>query len=485
MTPHYHDDTITLYTGDAATVAATLEPQSTQTVVTSPPYFGLRDYGVDGQLGAESSPAEFVANLVAVFEAIRPALKDDGTLWVNLGSSYASGSPSGPQGATGQRAGRAFTAEGVGAFASSARRDARPGDMTGTARGDCSGPGCACSDLCDGCADVQSRHNARTSQPLSECEPPHGPRGRDTEPADSASAPHPASTLGVQESTTRLSSEPLRATCSHCRNCGACLAVLRSSSRDARLCGRTGGYSHDTAGHESDGRNRDKDESGMAWLNYTADLSPKNLLLIPAMFAMAMQMNRWVLRNDIIWAKPNGMPESVRDRFSTKHEHVFLFAKSARYYFDLDAVRQPLAESSIARLAQDVESQAGSERVPGKTNGAMKAVRPGKGGGTNLRPTGAAHRLPADGPGANPGDWWEIATRPFTGAHFATFPPELPRRCILASTREGDTVLDPFSGSGTTGMVATKHGRRYIGIDLNPEYHELALKTRLAQGSLA
>ena len=309
MSTYYQDDMVTLLAGDAAIESASLAPQSIQSVVTSPPYFGLRDYGVGGQLGAEASPAEFVANLVAVFEAIRPALADNGVLWVNLGDSYSSG------------------------------------------------------------------------------------------------------TSGAPPTNTR----------------NKAAAVKRPVSA----------------------------------------MPAKNLLGVPWRFAFAMQDAGWILRNDIIWAKPNGMPESVTDRLSTKHEHVFLFAKSPRYYFNLDPIRRPLAESSVARLAQDVESQVGTTRANGgaKTNGNFKAV------GDVLA-------------GANPGDWWAIPTQPFPGAHFATFPPELPRRCILASTREGDTVLDPFSGSGTTGMVANQAGRKYVGIDLSAEYHDLALKTRLAQGAL-
>jgi site-specific DNA-methyltransferase (cytosine-N4-specific) len=307
MTPYYQDDTVKLLTGDAAEQAATLEPQSVQTVVTSPPYFGLRDYGVAGQLGAESSPAEFVANLVAVFDAIRPALADDGTLWVNLGDSYVNAGGAGAQGATGQRASRTFTAE------ANPKRGDRPA---------------------------------------------------------------------------------------------------------------------------------------------------KNLLGIPWRFAFAMQDAGWILRNDIIWAKPNGMPESVRDRFSTKHEHVFLFAKSPRYWFDLDAVRVDVEHPEMSQINRD--------RPDRGFRGQPDVVRAGN-----------------HDDGKNPGDVWRMATRPFSGAHFATFPPELPERCILAGSRPGDTVLDPFSGSGTTGMVATKHGRRYIGIDLNPDYHQLALKTRLAQGVLS
>lgn len=321
-TPHFHDDTVTLLLGDAREQAASLEPRSVQAVVTSPPYFSLRDYGVAGQLGAESSPAEFIANLVSVFDAIRPALADDGTLWVNLGDSYVA--------ARGQ----------------------------GNAGGNLEG----------------------------------GPR---------------PSFRGKRES----------------------VATTREGIR--------------------------------------YDRPNKSMLGIPWRFAFAMQDAGWILRNDIIWAKPNGMPESVRDRFSTKHEHIFLFTKNPRYYFDLDAVR-------IDLLRPDAPA---GEWVFGGKNKVQ-------GSNPVMRRRGTTYTPPEDGK-RNPGDVWSVSTKPFTGAHFATFPPELPERCILASTRPDDTVLDPFSGSGTTGMVATKHGRRYIGIDLNPEYHDLALKTRLAQGVLA
>lgn len=338
MSVYYSDDTVALLHGDAAEQAATLAPQSVQAVVTSPPYFGLRDYGVEGQLGAESSPAEFVANLVAVFEAIRPALSDNGVLWVNLGDSYST----------------------------------YPGNR---------GPSTGIS------------------------------KGRDP---------------------------------------------YQNAPQGAGLSG---------------------------------DRPAKNLLMIPARFAIAMQDAGWILRNDIIWAKPNGMPESVRDRFSTKHEHVFLFAKSPRYYFDLDAVRVPTVTIRPEALTWARDSKEAD--VPGQSTRQHRASRTLN---QNQTPRHASatdntgwknHVIEAAEAGRNPGDVWEIPTRPFTGAHFAVFPPEIPERCILASTREGDTVLDPFSGSGTTGMVATKHGRQYIGIDLNADYHELALKTRLAQGVLA
>ena len=340
MTPHYQDESITLLLGDAAEVATALEPQSIQAVITSPPYFGLRDYGVDGQLGAEASPAEFVANLVAVFEAIRPALADDGVLWVNLGDSY-SASP----------------------------RGNRPGDI-------------AKSGLTN-------------------------PRRQDS--------------------------------------------IARTNTSPAR----TG-------------------------------VPAKNMLGIPWRFAFAMQDAGWILRNDIIWAKPNGMPESVTDRLSTKHEHVFLFAKRARYYFDLDAVRQESVTPERHASALSWNRDTKEADVPGQSTKQHRRGRTSYSGaaiGSPQRDPDANGLGLATG-GRNPGDVWSVATSPFPGAHFATFPPELPRRCILASTREGDTVLDPFSGSGTTGMVANQSGRKYVGIDLNAEYHDLALKTRLAQGAL-
>jgi site-specific DNA-methyltransferase (cytosine-N4-specific) len=159
------------------------------------------------------------------------------------------------------------------------------------------------------------------------------------------------------------------------------------------------------------------------------------------------------------------MPESVKDRPSKAHEQVFLFALQQSYFYDSDTAREPLAKSSVARLSQDVARQRGSTRAYGKTNGLMKAV-------------GSIAR------GRNMRDVWDIPTQPFSGAHFAAFPPALPARCISAGCRPGGVVLDPFSGAGTTGMAATRLGRRYIGIDLNPDYLNLSLRTRLRQGIL-
>lgn len=318
--PYYTDDHVTLWHGDAAATLAALPDASVDCIVTSPPYYGLRDYGVDGQLGAEASPAEFVAALVAVFHEARRVLADDGTLWLNLGDSYAA-------------AGQAHRPE---------------------------------------------QH-----------EPAAGPdRAAHAEPARQA-----------------------------------------------------------------------------------VDRPSKSLLGIPWRVALALQDDGWILRNDIIWAKPNAMPESVADRLSSRHEHVFLLTKNPRYWFDLDAVREPHAEASVRRAAPHRAAPGRSAREGLPYGGVAPAQ--------TMRLDQMNH--PA---GRNPGDVWNLPTQPFPAAHFAAMPPALAERCILAGCKPGGVVLDPFSGSGTTGMVATKHGRRYVGIELNEEYIDLSLRTRLAQGVL-
>lgn len=302
--PYYSDDSVTLHLGDSLAVLRTMPDASVDCCVTSPPYFGLRDYGVDGQMGAESSPAEYVAGMRTLFAEVRRVLADDGTLWLNLGDSYSA---------------------------------------------------------------------KRTYQ------------------------------------------------------------VDQSKAQRSRI-----DAPYDTL----------------------ADRPAKNLLGIPWRTAFALQDDGWILRNSIIWHKPNAMPESVTDRLGTRYENVFMFSKRARYWFDLDAVRQEHAESTVAAASR--------ARIPYAAPG----QRP------NLKTRGMN-----DG-GANPGDVWSINTQPFSDAHFAVFPLALPERCILAGCKSGGVVLDPFSGSGTTGLAAAKHGRRYVGIDLNAEYLDLSLRTRLAQPGL-
>ena len=300
--------------GDCLESLRAMPDQSVHCCVTSPPYFGLRDYGVDGQIGLEDTPQAFVARLVEVFREVRRVLRDDGTLWLNLGDSYAA------------------------------------------------------------------------------------QRGGTHQPAET-------------------------------------------------LAGGKGGKTTDGARV-----NRDRHDGYNPTRNaHAIGLKHKDLIGIPWRVAFALQEDGWYLRQEIIWHKPNPMPESVRDRCTKAHEQIFLLSKSPRYYFDSEAIKEPVAESSAARLAQPtLAQQAGSARVPGKTNGNMKAV--GNGETRNRRSV------------------WTVTTKPFKGAHFATFPPDLIEPCILAGCPVGGTVLDPFGGSGTTAGVALKHGRSAILCELNPDY---------------
>ena len=199
-------------------------------------------------------------------------------------------------------------------------------------------------------------------------------------------------------------------------------------------------------------------------------LPDKSLIGIPWRVAFALQDDGWVLRNEIVWDQTNAMPESVRDRLARRHETLFLLAPNGRYHFDLDAIREPHTERSLHR-------QEAARKRPVNPGKAAKA--PGQRTQSNMA-KGLRELNPG---GANPGTVWSIGTRRYEGAHFAVFPIDLPIRCIKAGCKPGGTVLDMFSGSGTTGEAARKLGRRYIGIDLNPDYHELAVK-RFAQGVL-
>lgn len=318
MSVYYADDTITLHHGDSLAVLADLPDASVDCIVTSPPYFGLRDYDEDGQIGAEPTPDEFVAALVAVFGQARRVLAPDGTLWLNLGDSYVGG----------------------GGF-----------------------------------------------------------------------APNAPSTIAGSKAASVRGLIP-------------------------------GGVKPERAG-----------------------VARKNLLGIPWRVAFALQADGWILRNDIIWSKPNAMPESVTDRLSGTHEHLFLLTRSHNYWFDLDAIRQP-HRTMAPLLRKDRRSWV---KGPEGSNIAKQ----------NRTGTQGAHEN-----GKNPGDVWSIPTAGFPGAHFATYPLALAERCIRAGCKPGGVVLDPFSGSGTTGMAATRHGRRYVGIDLNADYLRLSLHTRLLQGTL-
>ncbi len=211
------------------------------------------------------------------------------------------------------------------------------------------------------------------------------------------------------------------------------------------------------------------ESSGSAWLKYSGALKPKDMVPIPWMVAMALQEDGWYLRSDIIWAKPNPMPESVTDRPTKAHEYVFLLAKQPRYYFDADAIREDANPAYAGRYDSDFGGAAAESGRVASENGIDMRTRPiGAREYTGKR---------------NARSVWEVATQPTPEAHFATYPEALVRRCILAGSRAGDCVLDPFVGSGTTCLVARKHGRRAIGIDLSEEYLEIAAR-RTAQLSL-
>lgn len=320
-----------------------LADQSVQCCITSPPYFGLRDYGGLGQIGLEDTPDEYIAKMVNVFREVHRVLKDDGTLWLNLGDSYA------------------------GSW----------GNAGGKNRG-----------------------------------------------------------KGVQRAITSGS------------------LVKDQAERNGDFV-PPGKYGFKNLG-----------------------IKQKDLIGIPWRVAFALQADGWYLRQDIIWNKPNPMPESVRDRCTKAHEYIFLLSKSKKYYFDGDAIASPCKPSTIARVSQaNLERQAGSDRVPGKTNGPMKACFGGRnkhaGYGTRIH-SGNEDKGNYLERGANKRSVWTVTTKPFKGAHFATFPPDLIEPCILAGSKPGDIVLDPFGGAGTTALVAERRGRDSILCELNPEYVALA-----------
>lgn len=214
-----------------------------------------------------------------------------------------------------------------------------------------------------------------------------------------------------------------------------------------------------------------------------------NLMGLPWRVAFALQADGWILRNAIVWHQPNAMPESVTDRYSTKHELLFLLVKYRRYHFDLDAIREPVtgidgigaaATTAVGRTDSRARHRRHTRhraRKPATTTfdrGRGRRPQPGRHGTARVRPTGCRHKL-ASLRGRTPGDVWSIATRPRAAAHLAAFPLDLPSRCIAAGSRRHGVVLDPFSGAGTTGLAARRLGRNYIGIDLNPSDHDIAL----------
>lgn len=309
----------TILIGDALEKLHQVEDESVDCCVTSPPYYGLRDYGVAGQVGLERTPDEYIARLVEIFREVRRVLKPDGTLWVNIGDSYA-----------------------------------------GSGKG---------------------------------------------------AAKYP-----------------------------------------------------DNAKKYKQGSNK-----GMVGAKATTDITtpgikPKDMIGIPWMLAFALREDGWYLRSDIIWHKPNAMPESVKDRPTKCYEHIFLLAKSKHYYYDNDAVLVPARyDGRKETLNKGSSKYHGDTIIPGNTQ-------------QSLHYAGRPHerwRFKDGNPVKNRRDIWNVSTKPYKEAHFATFPPELIEPCILAGSRVGGTVLDPFIGSGTTAEVSQRLGRNCIGIELNPKYKNL------------
>lgn len=404
---------VRILTGDVFERLADLPDESVDCVVTSPPYWGLRDYDCDGQIGMEPTLGEHLAVMVRVFNEVRRVMKPAATLWLNYGDCYAT-KPNGRSAAATKAAGsddRTF-------------RD-KPFSTVGPIYG------------------------AKPGKPF---EPLNGTnrRGGGNAPA------------------------------------GPIYGHLDREYEKTPRAGKTQNMGNLGA------------QSGPRVVG-VGMLKPKDLCMIPNRLAIALQDDGWWVRSEIIWGKPNPMPDSAgRYRPSTAHEKVWLLTKSANSYYDSEAVRMPAAESSIARWAQDIEGQTGSDRANagGKTNGPMKAVGGDKQSGHSRRHAGFNERWDAaeDAGAANetrllrnyepdlsaiiPPAVWEIATAAFSEAHFATFPPALVVPCILAGCPKGGTVLDPFGGAGTTGLVAERLGRESILIDLNPDYGEI-MRTRL------
>lgn len=313
--PYFETENGRLLNCDVLEGLASLPDESVHCCVTSPPYWGLRDYGHDGQLGLEATPEEYVQKMVTVFREVRRVLRKDGTCWINLGDSYCSTAP----GTMGDK----LNQKGILAGVSDRRAEG-------------------------------SRKNR-----------PETPPG----------------------------------------------------------------------------------------------LKPKDLIGIPWRVAFALQADGWWLRQDIIWHKPNPMPESVTDRCTKSHEYIFLLSKSAKYFYDAVAISEKTVSSYYDK----------NKRKPGRMEGTryitegLKQVKVGKSFGLA-------------GEDRNKRSVWSVNTKSYQEAHFATFPPKLIEPCILAGCPVGGTVLDPFFGSGTTGLVAYQHDRKFIGIELNPEYCAMSSK---------
>lgn len=447
---------LTIHRGDALQFLRTLPAESVHCCVTSPPYWGLRDYGVAGQLGLEPTPEEYVARMVEVFREVRRVLRGDGTCWMNLGSSYfGGGNGSGGSFAKERPGWSVFGDNGPTQSLSPPRVPACGTD--GKALQGSLDDGHACPD-CGGeltaCSPIHLRRISGNAQPSEQVEPQPSQKDHDTSHADCASSSHSASDPCALDSTIVSSSRSALV--------GIAPEVPVLESQSARPTSGAGVQSSlDSSAYTSGIAQSDHPSAfrtpGRVFVCMACGYStrahpafkPKDMVPIPWMVAMALQADGWWLRQDIIWHKPNPMPESVTDRCTKAHEYVFLLAKSERYFYDAEAVAEPCApeawHNSDFRRKRNFD------------------IHPTTGGGErNSRETTRNRR-----------SVWTIPTAPYRGAHFATFPPDLVKPCVLAGCPVGGTVLDPFAGSGTTGRVALELGRHAVLIELNPEYIEL------------
>jgi len=415
-----------------------------------------------GTLGLEPDYRMYVEHIVEVMELVRQVLADDGTLWLNMGSSYM----------------------GSGSFYDDkrpirSRSDAPAYGIDDKALPDSPDPDFAYFGLCDEClADFLSHrdHIVDTIQPTSRSGPLPSQIGRDSEQTDYVSEPLGASPPDALESTILQSWRQHRGVCSRCDSRATSLSGVRSSAGDARPCAHMALSTTDSAARESARHNQGKNVSGTAWLKYIKQFKPKDLVPTPWMVAMALQQAGWYLRSDIIWNKPNPMPESCKDRPTKSHEYLFLLSRQPRYYYDVDAIREtseygyrknPNAEPMAGRIAQSSSMWrgAGDRETPVAGGVDCTEATYDKSWRRNKRSV------------------WTIPTEPYPEAHFATFPRKLIEPCILAGSRKGDTVLDPFLGSGTTAQVAEHLGRQWIGCEIKKEYLVLQ-RERLRQQSL-
>lgn len=264
-----------------------------------------------------------------------------------------------------------------------------------------------------------------------------------------------------------------------------CDGTLWLNLGDSYHNGDKGGHPRSTTGKQT--TNRGTVHGLTVNRLWQGGLKPKDLCMIPARVALALQADGWYLRSEIVWHKTNPMPESCKDRPTKSHEMLYLFSKSARYHCDMVAIREPASADTHARYARGrgnnhkwADGGPGNQTIATNRPGSLfapgvnpKAAMNAKGSRQNASFSAAVKDIVGY---RNKRSVWTIATKPFKGAHFATFPPKLIEPCILAGSRKDDVVLDPFNGAGTTGLVATEHGRRYLGIELNPEYVAMTLE---------